>query len=39
MADFRDLKDIKERLPMRGEIEKRAYELYLKDGEDGHDGC
>ncbi|MGH2509335.1 MAG: hypothetical protein ACRDHZ_18305 [Ktedonobacteraceae bacterium] len=39
MTDFRDLKDIKERLPMRGEIQKRAYELYLKDREDGHDGC
>ena len=36
MTDIRDSQGIKEALPTHEQIEKRAYELYLNNGGDGH---
>jgi hypothetical protein len=36
MTPFRDVQTTIKRSPTHEEIEKRAYEIYLEHGEDGH---
>jgi hypothetical protein len=37
MTILRDVQNTEKRSPSHEEIEKRAYEIYLEHGEDGHD--